>query len=342
MSVFIFFSIPASTNFQLKSYEFGGGSGTGDSTNYSTEGVVEDFGGPQASTGYSLNAGLVFVQQANVPVAPTFQNTGSWYNKLQFIINQSSNPSDATYAIAISTDNFTTTNYIQNDNTIGATLGAEDFQTYTDWGGASGEYVIGLTPNTTYYIKVKATQGKYSESPWGPVVSVATSQSSLAFDIDTSASDTETAAPYSVAMGELSIGSVTTASQKIWIDIDTNAESGGYVYLYDQYAGLRSAHSNYTITSATTDLASANEGFGLRSGSTTQSAGGPLVALSPYNGSSDNVGVVNATVNEVFYTSSSPITAGRASLIVKAKVSNATPSSSDYSDTLTFIASSTF
>ena len=342
LSVFVFFSVPASTNFQLKSYEFGGGSGTSDSTNYSTEGVVNDVGGQQSSTGYSLNGGMVFVQQANVPIAPTFQNTASWYNKLQFIINVSGNPSDAKYAIAISTDNFATTNYIQSDNTVGATLGTEDFQTYTDWGGASGEYVIGLVPNTTYYIKAKATQGRYTESSWGPVAAASTSQSTLSFDIDVSASDTETPAPYSIVMGELGIGSITTASQKIWIDIDTNAAAGGYVYLYDQYAGLRSSHSNYTISSATADLSGVNEGFGLQSASTAQSAGGPLVALSPYNGVSENVGVVNPTVNEVFHTSSSPITAGRASLIVKAKVSNFTPSSTDYSDTLTFIASSIF
>lgn len=341
-SVFIFLVLPASTNYKLKSYEFGGGGGAAQSTDYSIEGQVGQTAGSQTSGSYRVDEGLIYVQNANVPAAPTFVNSSNWYNKLKFTLNTSNNPTDAKFAIAISTDNFTTTNYIQSDNTIGATLGTEDYQTYTTWGGASGAYVTGLAPSTTYYIKARATQGKYTESAWGPVATAATVGSRLSFDIDVSPSDSETSAPYAVNMGTLAAGSVNTASDKVWIDLDTNGESGGYVYVYDQYNGLRSAVTSYTITSASSDLSSVSEGFGIQSASVAQSAGGPLSAQSPYNGAGNNVGIVDTSIRTIYTSSNLPITAGRASFYIKAKPKNITPASSDYTDTLTLIATASF
>ncbi len=342
LPVFFFLLFPASTNYKLKSYEFGGGGGTANSAGYSIEGIVGQTAGSQTSGTYSVGSGLIFTQNANVPEAPAFVNSSNWYNKLKFTITVSGNPTDAKYAVAISTDNFTTTNYIQSDNTIGAALGAEDFQTYTTWGGASGAFVTGLSPSTTYYIKVKATQGKYTESGWGPSASAATVGSQLSFDIDVSSSDTETASPYEVDMGTLTTGSVNTAADKVWIDFETNGASGGYVYVYDQYNGLRSAVTNYTITSASTDLSSANEGFGIQSATTGQTAGGPLAAQSPYNGAGHNVGIVDTSIRTIYTSSNLPITAGRASFYIKAKPRNTTPASSDYTDSLTLIATAAF
>lgn len=341
-SIFILFNFPASSNYQLKSYEFGGGGGVTDSSNYSVEGVVGEVAGQNSSGNYDIGAGLLFTQAANVPSAPTLANSSSWYNKLLLTLATSGNPTDTIFAVAISTDNFATTNYVQSDNTIGAALGAEDWQTYAAWGGGSGEYIVGLSPNTTYYVKVKARQGDFTESQWGPSTATATSQISLTFDIDVSSSDSESAAPYTLSMGQLTVGAVTTATEKIWLDLETNAEDGGYVYIYDEHGGLRSSAVNYTITSASTDLTSAGEGFGIRSNSVAQSAGGPLAAVSPYNVASDTVGILNSTVRELFNSSGAPITAGRASLLVKAKISAVTPASSDYADTLTLITSATF
>lgn len=340
---FIFLALPASTNYGLKSYGFEGGGGVGVSTNYSIEGGIGDVAGNnQTSANYKAGEGLLFLQQANTPAAPTLTNTSNWYNKLLLTLNVSNNPTDADFAVAISTDNFTTTNYLQDDNTIGATLGTEDWQTYAAWGGATGEYIVGLSPNTTYYVKIKARQGNFTETQWGPVASVATSQVSLTFDIDVSSADSETAAPYTVAFGQLAVGVVNTAANKVWLDFETNAEDGGYVYIYDQYGGLNSVSVNYTITSATADLASATEGFGIRNNSVTQTSGGPLAALSPYNVSSDNVGVVNTTIREIYNSTGSPIVGGRSSFLIKAKISSVTPASSDYTDTLTLISSVTF
>ncbi len=334
--MFFLWVLPMSGNYSLKSYEFGGGGGESQSATYGIDGSINEGSGVASSAGYGIQGGLVFQQNANVPTV-VLANTSNWYNKLHVTVGPQNNASDAIYAIAISTDDFVTTSYVQSDNTVGPTLGNEDYQTYTAWGGASGEEIIGLLTNTTYKVKVKSMQGVYTESAYGPESSAATDNVTLSFDIDVSASDQETAAPYAVAFGSLNINAVTTATNKVWVDLATNAESGAYVYIYDEFNGLRSTDVNHTITSTSTDLSGATEGYGIRSDSTTN-----LTAVSPYNVSSDNVGVIDSTVREIFHSSASPVTAGRASMVVKVKTSSVTPSSNEYTDTLTLIASGSF
>lgn len=343
MPVFFFLAYPASLNYKLKSYEFGAGGDTSTSGNYSIEGQTGGMSGSLNSGVYGVDAGLIFEQQAHVPPAPTFVNSSNWYNKLKITINKdSADPTDATYAIAISDDNWVTTKWVQNDNTVGTNLGIEDFQTYTNWGGASGEFVIGLAPDTTYKVKVKSRQGLYTESPLGPEASAATTNVAISFDIDVAPTDQESAAPYSVSFGDLTAGSVSTATDKVWIDLTTNAEAGGYIYVSGNNAGLKSSVLNYTITSATADLTGQSEGFGIQSSSESQSSGGPFVDVSPYNGTSENVGIVNTTIRELYSTSGNPIVSGRASFLLKSKSSATTPAADDYADILTLITASTF
>jgi len=343
-NMFIFFAFPASTTYKLNSFGFGaGGQDDMDSTTYQMEGIMGEMAGKLSSTTYNLGAGLQMAQNANVPAAATFVNSSNWYNKLKITINKwSGDPTDATYAIAITDDNWVTTKWVQNDNTVGATLGIEDFQTYTNWGGASGEFIIGLTADTTYKVKVKSRQGLYTESALGPEASAATVSVSLTFDLDVSSTDSETAAPYTVAFGDLSVGSVTTATNKVWVDFDTNAEYGGYVYISGQNSGLKSSVLNYTISSSSVDLAGQSEGFGAQNNSDTESSGGPLAPQSPYNGASENVGVIDTTIRELYSSSGSQIGAGRGSFTLKAKAANTTPSADDYTETLTIISSASF
>jgi len=340
---FFLFAFPASTNYQLRSFEFGsGGQYNMDSASYSLEGLAGEVASDrQSSTNFAANSGLQFVQMAHTPGAPTFVNESNWYDKLKLTIATSNNPSDTLYAVAISTDNFSTTNYIQSDGTIGAILGIEDLLSYTAWGGASGSLIIGLESGTTYYIKVKARQGKFTEGPFGPIASASTVNPSISMDIDIDPTDTETASPYAIPFGDLAVGSVTTTSDKIWIDFETNAYGGGAVYIKGQNTGLSSSTASYTITSSTTDLASSSIGYGMRGISATQSSGGPFSISSPYNGASDNVGILDTTYRQIF-SSNLPIVAGRASGVLKAKISSDVPASDDYTDLLTVIAAALF
>lgn len=344
MFSFIFLAMPASTNYSLKGYGFGsGGTDNSASTNYSINAITGEVSSSELSgSNYKTWPGLEFEQMANTPPAPTL-TSDSYYNKLLLTIDNGSNPSDAVFAVAISTDNFVAdTQYVQSDNTVGATLGSEDWQTYANWGGGSGEFIVGLDPSTTYYVKVKSEQGGFSESPWGPTASQATSALSLSFDIDVSSSDQETAAPYAVDLGNLSAGSVTTGTDKIWVDLNTNAANGGFVYVYGSSGGLYSTASNHTITAVSGDLSALSEGFGLQVSSVTEGSGGPLAAVSPFDGASENVGIVNTTIQPILDSSSAPVTSGRGSIALKAKISNVTPAASDYTDTITVISAASF
>lgn len=328
----------------MKDFGFGsGGVGNATSSNYSLEATAgEQSANKLDGSTYSIGTGLVYTNQANVPVAPAVINSSNWYNKLRITLDTSGNPSDTLYAIAISTDNFTSdTQYVQSDQTTGATLGLEDYQTYSSWGGGAGFLVIGLSPNTNYSFKVKAIQGKFTETGYGPVANASTLGATLTFDIDVSATDTETNPPFSTDLGTLTAGSVSTTTNKVWVDFDTNAENGGRVYVVASNTGLKSQNQNYTIGAIAGNLTSSSEGFGIQGSTATQTSGGPFVLDAAYALSSQNVGITDATVRTLFSTSA-PVALGRGSFVLKAKSSNVTPAASDYQEILTLIASANF
>lgn len=335
---------PASSNYSLKSFSTSaGGDNTLTSSNYGLEGNLGEQGSDSlSSSNYQNLPGLLYTQMANTPTAPTVANGSDYTNKLLVTVNIAGNPTDTKYAIAVSDDNFVTTQYVQSDNTVGSTLGSEDWQIYSDWGSGSGEFVVGLTPDTTYYFKVKAEQGAFSESPWGPVASAATSALSISFDIDVSATDSETSAPYTMDLGNLSSGSVITSTEKVWVDLSTNAPNGGFVYVFGSNGGLYSSKNDYTISAVSGNLTALSEGFGIQYNSLAESSGGPMAVSSPYDGTSEVVGIVSTSPQEIFTTSSAPIVAGRASFVTKAKITALTPAAADYADTLTVISAASF
>lgn len=334
--------LPASSSYELDSYGFGaGGTGSSSSANYAVNGAAGQVAGSATSTHYKAAAGENHVKEANVPLV-TLSNPGSWYNKLQLNIDPQGNPSDALFAVAISTDGFVTTQYVKSDLTIGSTLSFSDYQTYTAWGGASGVILRGLHHGTVYSAKAKAYRGKFTESAYGPAsTGVTTDDPSLSFDIDVSATDTSTSPPYSVVFGSLPVSTVTDSPVRVWVSIDSNAESGAKVYVSGKNTGLTSASVGYTINSVTGDLSSLAEGYGVQGLSATQSSGGPLALVSPYDGTGANVGIVDTLIREIF-SASAPVTAGRGSFILKAKTKPLTPAAGDYTETLTAIASASF
>jgi hypothetical protein len=334
--------LPASSNFQLNSYGFGsGGTANSSSSNYRVNGLTGEVAGSAASSSYKVGAGENYVKQANVPTI-TISNDDNWYNKLKIVIGTQNNPSDALFAVSISTDNFVSdTRYVKSDLTIGSSLSFTDYQTYAAWGSGTGTMIRGLTRSTVYTVKAKAYRGKFTESGYGPTSSAATVDPQLAFDIDVAATDISTSPPYQIDFGSLPVSTVTDSPKRVWVSLDTNGESGGTVYLSGQNAGLTSAAATYTVSSSTADLSALAEGFGVQGASSTQTSGGPLALVAPYNGAAANVGVADAVIREIF-SSTAPVTGGRGSFILKAKTKPLTPSSDDYTETLTAIASASF
>jgi hypothetical protein len=332
-----------SSSYKIEGEEITSGGQSEESANYSVwETIGNWYSDKFEGTSYNLGGGPTQQIQANVPGQPTFQNdTGNRYDRLKFIIDNGGNPTDATFAIAITDDDWSTTNFIQTDGTIGSTAA---YQTYANWGGASGEFVTGLTPDTTYKIKVKAERGDFTESAYSLEASAATVDPTITFDIDIGASAGETAAPYAVAIGELYFNTITTGTNKIYLDLATNAEVGATVYVKDANNGLHSSSASYTISSSSEQLQTGqdtNDGFGLQNG--TWSAGsGTWNENATFDVSGDNVGGVSTSWAELANTNTDPIISGSGEIFIKAVAAKATPSTDDYEDTITFRVVATY
>ncbi len=336
------FAGPTSTNFELKQYSFGsGGTENSTSANFNLFGITGDPGVDKSvSTNFKSGNGLIYTLISNVPPAPTFTNPANYYNKLKIVINQGSNATDAKYAIAISTDNFVSdTKYVQSDNTVGLVLGPEDWQTYTVWGGLSGVLISGLTQNTTYTVKVTVKKGNFTQSSYGPTAQTSTIGSTLSFSLSTSS---QPSPPFSVSIGTITPGSVATSADTVNITLSTNANSGGSIYMYGTNTGLKSTTANYTITSTSADLSSVTLGYGAQGTLVSQTSGGPMELVSPYNGSGNNVGLIDTNKRIIFDSTLAPVTSGNGSFQLKAKAAQYSPAATDYADTLTIVASADF
>ncbi len=220
---------PVSDKYELIQYGFGAG-GTDDSVSagnaYTMTAIAGEQSGASASAGtHILGQGLVFTMLANVPDAPSFTNPGSTYDRLKIIIDTGDNPTDATYAVAISDDDWVTTRYIQDDLTIGSALGIEDFLGYeTGWGGTAGVFISRLNPSTTYAVKVKARTGDKTESGWSLPSAATTSIPSLTFGVSGNTVTFNTLEP---------TNSWTDSTQFTKVTTSTNAYNGYTVYAYN-------------------------------------------------------------------------------------------------------------
>jgi len=325
-----FAAFSSSTHYQLNNYGVNaGGSNSSNSSTYNANvGAGEVNGGASSGTTYTTKSGSIEAQQANTPGAPTLDNgSGTYYNKLKFILSTSSNPSDTLYSVEVATNSgFSSPKYVQADGTLGA---SPVYLDYATWGGGSGFFAIGLTSSTTYWFKADAVQGLFTASAYGPSANLATASPALSFSVS----------PSTENMGNLTAGSVITAPSNVSFTFSTNAASGGNIYMLGSNTGLHSANTGYTIqvSPPSGDLSSLSEGFGLQG----LTASSPLVIQSPYNGSGSTVGAIYTSFQPVF-SAASPVTGGTATAALKAKATATTPAASDYTVTLTFVAAASY
>jgi hypothetical protein len=231
---------------------------------------------------------------------------------------------------------------VKSDHTLGSSLALGDYQTYTTWGGAGGGNIIGLTPSTTYCLRAKATQGKYTESAYGPSSSAATSAQQISYCLYTNANCAAGGAAENFS--GLVAGTPSNSPTNIGLDFATNANAGGSVYIYSKNGALVSTTApGLPITSATADLGSGavSQGYGAQVTSQSQTSGGPLSKLSPYDLASNNVGQLSTTAN-IILTASTALVGGQAAIQLQAKAANTTPAATDYSDTVTIIVAASF
>ncbi len=271
------------------------------------------------------------------------------YSKARFEIDINENPTDTLYAVMISTDNFVSDiKYVDGNNfwpETQSTHNLSDFLTKTDW--ETPDFNIqGLQTNTTYYIRAFALHGDFTQTEPGPIVNATTSAGSVFFDIDIADEfgvSEETTPPHNTnftGVYELIGGSAAiTAEDRIWLDAGTNSQGGFAVVIRGINGGLKSNTTGQIIVSATIDLDTASDGFGLQSEYINQDSYsylGVISATSDYSGSGNSVGIVSTNATKV-YESSTPIYNGRMALKVIAKPGTDKTPATDYQETIYFL-----
>ncbi len=245
-----------STNYNLEDSIFDGGGESSSSTNYSSTDSISDIEtGESSSTNYKSIPGFQPGAYPGIPAQPSLTNTGgTLYNSLDFVVaTGNGQQTDTTYAIAISSDSFATTYFIQTDDTLGTTAA---WQTYAGWNSGTGERVTGLSPSTTYEIKVKARYGADSESGYSPTDSATTSAPSITVSISGIASGTciensggscppgfnttATSTATSMGFGSLVVGDGDFNVSGQRVTVTTNA-TGGYTTTVQQDTDLTSS-----------------------------------------------------------------------------------------------------
>ncbi len=342
-SLFFLGALPTTTNYTLQSYGFGsGGTANSGTANYSLEGITGELSGQTATTtNYTTKPGYIETQQANVPKI-TLTNPSSYYDKLHFVIDQQSNPSDALYALQVCIGaDWTptcggTTMYVKSDNTLGSTLTTADYQTYATWGGSGGANMIGLAASTTYYIRAKATQGQFTESAYGPSSNAATVGQQISFCLYTNANCG--AGGHSESLNLLA-GTPST-SGNIGVDFSTNADSGGSVYIYSTGSLTSASRPGTPINSSsagtTTDLSSAPKGYGAQVVTAVS-----ITANAPYSSSGNIVGSLATTIQTIL-SAGGPVTSNGNQIQLQAKSDNVTNAAADYADVITVVAAAAF
>lgn len=182
------------------------------------------------------------------------------------------------------------------------------------------------------------------------VTVTATVNQTMTFDLDTATSDSETNTPYSVPLGVLSPSSVTVSGGSVNMIIaegGTNA-SGGMNITVNNANGANGLVSTSTpadrIESATATMVAGTENYGLcvasanLSGFSRSTAYSTTCALN--SGTNAVVGLTSSVADML--TASAPVSNAHAEIVVNAAIAGATPAHTDYTDTLTFIATASY
>ena len=176
----------------------------------------------------------------------------------------------------------------------------------------------------------------------------------ITFDLDTGVADGETSSPYSVALGTITttdtrVSGTTDSINMIIAEADTNATGGVVVTVRNTNGANGLVSTSVTaddIDSADGAMADGTENYGLCVITVGLSG---FSRASPYdsgacatNSETNAIQGLTSTSENILNSSSSPVYNAHAEISVNAAISNITTAHSDYTDTITFIATSTF
>lgn len=343
-----------SGTYNIENSTFDGGGEPSSSTNYSSRDSIDGIEtGDANSTTYVNPSGFQPGAYPGIPSQPTLTNTGgTLYNSLDFVVaTGNGQQSDTTYAIAISSDDFATTYFIQTNDTLGAN---EAWQTYSGWNSGTGERVTGLSPSTTYKIKVKASYGSGSdaadsESGYSQEASATTSAPSLTMALSGVSSGvsiaglttTVTSSANAVGYGSLTIGDGNPNVAAQGVTVTTNA-TGGYTTTVRQDQDLTSSNGDTIATVSGTNTTPAAFGTGVTTGRfgyhTTDSS--LCTGTTGRFSTNDTYARFETTAYEVA-CNTGPATSELTQLVYKLVIGNL-QEAGDYQNTLTYITTATY
>lgn len=185
------------------------------------------------------------------------------------------------------------------------------------------------------------------------VTVTATVNQSITFDLDTSVADGETSTPYSVALGTITttdtrVSGTTDSINMIIAEGDTNATGGMTVTVRNANGANGLASTSVpadNIGSADGTIADGTENYGICVITVGLSG---FSRAAPYNTdtcatNSETNGVQGlTTTGESILSTTAPVSAAHAEIAVNAAIAGTTVAHSDYTDTLTFVATATF
>lgn len=340
------------SDYQIEGGTLDGGGEESSSTNYTSRDSIGDFSSPgSSSTNYNIFAGFFKPAYPGVPGTPTLTNTGGvQYNELDFVIDPGEGQqSDTTYAIAISSDSFVTTYFVQSDDTLGVN---EAWQTYTNWGGGSGETIVGLSPSTTYEIKVKASYGSGSdaadtETAYSQTDSATTSGPNLTITfvgvtapdtIDSIAVDT-TSNANSIAYGSVAVNTPELSAHGITVTTNSTA---GYATTVRQDGDLRTGTGSEIDPVSGTNATPAAWPGGVTTGAFGYHASDDTLCTGTSGRfvTTDTYAQLTGTPEEVA-CNTGPVTNETSYLIFKLEIGNVQPAGS-YQNVVTYITTAQF
>lgn len=335
------------SNYQIENPSIDSGGGQSSSGNYtSRDGIGDSNDSGLASTNFKVFPGFFQHAYPGVPAEPTLTNTGgTLYNALDYVIaTGSGQQTDTQYAIAISSDDFTTTYFIQADNTVGSSAA---WQSYTAWGSGTGGRVTGLSPSTTYKIKVKARYGADTETAYSLTASATTAGPSLtvtfagvnsgvSFDGETT---TLTTSANGIGFGTLAVNSPAIAAHTV--TVSTNATAGYTTTIRYNQPLTKSGGQTINNVSGTNTTPAAWPGsittgaFGYHSSDETLCTGNTS------RFSSNNTWAALDTSNYEVACSTGPVAAEQTMVSYKLEIGSQQPAGA-YSSTVTYITTALY
>lgn len=281
------------------------------------------------------------------------------YDRAKIEIDTQGNPADTLYIIEISTDNWTTVNVIDGNTRVPKPLiskSISDYKTMSAWEAApwNSFNVLGLRPQTTYQVRLRALHGDFTETANSPTKSFTTASPTMQFDINiANAFNSSTNPPHVVNFGKILPGTIssTVLQNTVYVKLSTNVHTGALVFVSSANNGLYSNDSNYTIPSIDSlDLSSEISGFGAKISSHQAIPNTTFGIATRYNnGALNQIGSIlsapqllmcsdsNAT-HDCVSGDTSWVDSFEARVDLLTKAAPNTPSVNDFSETITFTA----